>query len=439
MGTREKTRVSGPIGILLVEDEPAIRLLLKRWIDRAFDAQVWEASDGLQALERISEGGVELVILDLNMPVLNGIDMLRLLQSDPARDRLEVVIASEVANQDSVREAIELGVSDYLLKPLQYDWVTQRLRLAAERIQVRRFRHAEHDSDGRMRVLVADADPNYGQFAESTLSTDFAVVIARTVAEVLVKTLRTRPDVILLGGNLPGLRVEFLIERLDKLPGGKAPVVYELASGREKPSVSAFQGVIGRSFVPENLKADLVSQLQGGAAPVRGLLSWIGGVTPEIDTALFQALGMMTGHEPKAASAPEPGWAEVFGSILIESDEGEFELSLQLDCGLRFASALMASMLGEDPDAVGEPTVDEVELDAVQEILNVVAGRIKNSCLERQVPVTIGLPQVGREQPPKQELTPGSTEKYFSWRDSYVFRLALMVRSKSKPDEVVAA
>jgi|GEM_PF-1368871 len=439
MGKQETATASGPVGILLVEDEPAIRLLLKRWIERAFDADVWEASDGLQGLGRISEGGVELVISDLNMPVLNGIDMLRLLQSDPARDRIEVVIVSEVANQEAVREAIELGVSDYLLKPLQYDWVTQRLRLAAERIQARRSRYAERHSDGRTRVLVADADPNYCQFVESTLSSAFSVVIARTVAEALVKTLRTRPDVILLSGNLPGLRAEFLIERLGKLPGGKLPLIYELASGREEPSVPAFQGVIGRSFVPENLTADLMGLLQGDSAPARGLLSWIGGVTPEIDTALFQALGMMSGQEPKVVSGPEPEAADVFGSILIESDEGEFELALQLDCRLLFASALMAAMLGEDPDAVEQSADDEVELDAVQEILNVVAGRIKNSCLERKVPVTIGLPQVSREARPKQELTPGSAEKYFCWREAHVFRVALIVRLKQERDAVVTA
>lgn len=440
MGTQDETTgPSNPIGVLLVEDEPSVRLLLKRWVECSFDAEVWEASDGLQAIERISEGGVELIISDLNMPVLNGIEMLRLLQADPARDRMEVVIASEVANQDSVREAIELGVSDYLLKPLQYDWVTPRLQAAADRILARRSRFSDVNDDGLTRVLVADADPNYCQFAESTLSTGFTVVTARTVAEVLVKTMRTKPDVILLGENLPGLRTDFLLERVRTLPGANAPTVYELVSERDEPSSDGFEGVVRRSFVPENLRADLTSLLQGDAVPARGLLSWIGGVIPEVDTALYQALGMLTGEEPKTAEPPEPGAAELFGQIAIESDEGEFALVLRLDCELPFASALMATMLGEDPDAVEQPAPEEVQLDSVQEILNVVAGRIKNSCLERQVPVTIGLPQVECEAPPEQEMPPGSVEKYFSWREKHIFRFALIVAAKTKQEEEVVA
>ena len=163
-----------PIEILVVDDEPSIRLLLKRWIERSLTAKVREASDGLQALEQVSQGGVEMVISDINMPVLNGIDMLSLLQADPGRKRLEVLIASQVSAEDKVRQAIELGVSDYLLKPLQYDWVIQRLKRAAERIYERRQTPGANGDNSRTRVLVADADPNYCAFAESALETDFS-------------------------------------------------------------------------------------------------------------------------------------------------------------------------------------------------------------------------------------------------------------------------
>lgn len=426
---------SGPIGILLVEDEPAVRLLLRRWIERALTAEIWEAGDGLQALETIAEQRIELIIADVKMPLLNGLEMLMLLRSDPSFDRVEVLVASEVAERESVKEPIELGVSDYLLKPLQYDWVTQRLRLAAERILALRNLDRDDVDRSRTRVLVADADPNYCQYAESAFSGEFSIRTARTVPETLVKALRFKPDAVLLGTNLPGLKIEFLVDRLTKLTGMESTLVYELTSDRSEPSDPAIRSVIHRSFVPENLRGELLSALGGGPAPQRGVLSWVGGLTPELDTAFFQALGMMTGQEPVRLDAPIDQEPKLFGSITIDSDDQEFEMRLRLDGQPEFAGALQAAMLGEDPD---QPLDGEPEVDGLQDVLNVVAGRIKNSCLGRKIAVTIGLPVVGPEAC-QQRKAQSTVERTYQWRERHQVRLTLLVATKPRAEDVHAA
>lgn len=418
------TDLSSPIEILLVDDEPSIRLLLRRWIERSLDAKITEVSDGLQALEEIANGHTELMILDLNMPVLNGIDTLRLLQADSARDRIEVVIASEVAAEERIREVISLGVSDYLLKPLQFDWVTQRLKLASERIHRRRQATGTQIDRSRTRLLIADPDPNYCQFAESTLSASFSVAFAHTVAETLVKTLRFQPDAILLSPTIPGLRMDFLADRLKALPGAGEPPLYEIvAPGVTEPSNAAAKGVIPRSFVPETLRAELLSLLRGGPAPERGVLGWASGLAGELTTALFQALGMMTGAEPLELKTPPPDLKPVvFGRIDIIPEDGSFEMELRLESQGPFAGALLAAMLGEEESA---DTEEAPPLDAVQEILNVVAGRVKNSCLERKVAVNIGLPEVGMTPLPSAKAH-CEIDRYFRWKGSHEFRLMLL-------------
>jgi CheY-like chemotaxis protein len=333
---------------------------------------------------------------------------------------MEVLVASQVANEEKVRQAIALGVSDYLLKPLQYDWVIQRLKRAADRIYDRRRTAGKYADSSRTRVLVADADPNYCAFAESTLSADFTIEASRTMAETLVKTLRFRPDVLLFCPEMPGLNARFLLERLGSLPGNDPPQVYELKTGGGEPSAEGVSGVIARTFVPETLRSQLISLLRGGEAPDHGVLGWASSLKSEMRTALFQALGMLTGVEPEpVANPPAQGSGGAYGWIAIDADDGDFTMRLDLESGRDLPLGLMAAMLGEAPAA---DDGSEPPLDAIQEILNVVAGRLKNSCLERKIDVSIGLPTTGFQPPPEREAQFEHGE-WFRWNGGSPFRV----------------
>ena len=421
---------SRPLEILIVDDEPSVRMLLKRWIQRSMHANVLEAGNGLEALEQIAQGEVEMVVSDINMPVLNGIEMLSLLQADPSRKRLELLIASQVSQEGKVSKAIELGVSDYLLKPLQHDRVIERLKHAAERIYERRKNQLGVDSGARMRVLVADPDPNYCALAESALAADFQIQSARSVAETLVRTLRFRPDLILLNPRLSGLDIPFLFDRLAALPGHKPPMVYLLSADPDERSVEGIDGVVVRSFVPENLQSDLVGLLRNGHIPEHGVLAWAASLGGEMTTALYQTLGMLTGVEPHPAEEPETAPAENFGWIEITADGGDFSMRLEVACGADLPEALTSGMLGgekvETPESMSP-------LDGLSEVLNVIAGRLKNSCLERQIEVSSGLPVTGTEPPPPRRALV-EHEKWFRWGECAPFRLKLDARpSRAKP------
>lgn len=404
--------LSSPVRILIVDDEPSVRLLLRRWIESSLDAEISEAQDGLQALEKVAEGGVEILVSDINMPVLNGIDMLSLLQADPARHSMEMLIVSQVTSEEKVQQAIALGVSDYLLKPLQRDWVIRRLQAAAERVGARRRSASDPSNRPKTAVLVADADPNYCAFAEASLSGPYHVETARSMAETLVKTLRGRPDVVLLSTALPGPSVEFALDRIRGVAQSDPPRVYLLgedAPPAEPPDGAA--GLLSRSFVPETLRKELAGALSGGRAPSRGVASWDEFLGAELLAATSQAFGMMAGEEPEerdAAGDPPPG--ELQGWIDLASDQGEFQMRLELTCAESLAAALTRAMLGEEL-----PPGEAPPLDALQEVLNVIAGRIKNACVERRLPTSIGSPQVGREPAPDFGEAQLVIAKRFEW------------------------
>lgn len=112
-------------GVLLVDDENDFRdTLVKRLKKRQLNLR--EAENGKQAIEIVKEGGIDVVILDVRMPGLDGIQTLRMIkQTDPL---IEVVMLTGHANLEVAVEGMELGAFDYLMKPMDIDELVFKLQ-----------------------------------------------------------------------------------------------------------------------------------------------------------------------------------------------------------------------------------------------------------------------------------------------------------------------
>jgi len=103
---------------LIVEDSDDSRELLSRWLRRDFKFTVVESEDGEDGFEKALSMRPEVIFLDLMMPKLSGIEMLRKLRSNADIGDTPVVVISARKDSETVKEAIALGVSAYLLKPV---------------------------------------------------------------------------------------------------------------------------------------------------------------------------------------------------------------------------------------------------------------------------------------------------------------------------------
>jgi two-component system response regulator YesN len=105
------------VNVLVVDDEPIIRLGLRTLIDWESCGLVLcgEAADGVEAWEVISEGGVDIVVTDILMPRMDGLELVRKLKTSGADTA--VVVLSCLDDFDYVKEAMKHGASDYILKP----------------------------------------------------------------------------------------------------------------------------------------------------------------------------------------------------------------------------------------------------------------------------------------------------------------------------------
>lgn len=119
--------------VLVVEDERDIAALIKHALERGGDAQVSIVGSGDAAIRAIAETPPDLVILDLNLPVLSGLEVCRILRSREATARLPVImLTARTAETDRVT-GLDLGADDYVTKPFSLRELSARVRSVLRR------------------------------------------------------------------------------------------------------------------------------------------------------------------------------------------------------------------------------------------------------------------------------------------------------------------
>ena len=105
--------------ILIVEDSPTMRQLLVFALRRLKSVEIVEAQDGMDGLRKISSDHFDLALIDINMPVMDGLKLISLIRGEDSLKEIPiVVITTEGAKEDRDR-ALVLGANEYLTKPIQ--------------------------------------------------------------------------------------------------------------------------------------------------------------------------------------------------------------------------------------------------------------------------------------------------------------------------------
>ncbi len=114
--------------VLIVEDSPTMRQLLVFALRRLKDVEISEARDGMDGLRRISNDHFDIALIDINMPVMDGLKLISLIRGEESlKDIPIVVITTEGASEDRER-AIALGANEYLTKPIQANKVLEMVK-----------------------------------------------------------------------------------------------------------------------------------------------------------------------------------------------------------------------------------------------------------------------------------------------------------------------
>jgi two-component system, chemotaxis family, chemotaxis protein CheY len=121
------------IKVLVVDDFPTMRRIVKNLLKQLGYENIEEAEDGSQALTKLKGGGYGLVITDWNMPVMEGIDLLKHMRADDALKDMPVLMVTAEAEKDKVITAIKAGVDNYVVKPFTAEILKEKLEKIADK------------------------------------------------------------------------------------------------------------------------------------------------------------------------------------------------------------------------------------------------------------------------------------------------------------------
>jgi two-component system chemotaxis response regulator CheY len=117
------------LDVLIVDDSAAIRKILQRVLRQTEMpiGNIIEAGDGREALDALKAQKVDLILSDINMPNMDGIELLGQLKANEAWAKLPVIMVSTEGSQAKVLEAVELGAAGYVRKPFSADQIKEKL------------------------------------------------------------------------------------------------------------------------------------------------------------------------------------------------------------------------------------------------------------------------------------------------------------------------
>lgn len=120
------------VRFLVVEDSPTMRQLIAFALKRVHGSKIVEASDGIDALKKLSAQGFDLILTDINMPIMDGLKLVSLIKGDEQHKNIPIIIITTEGAEEDRRKGLALGADAYLAKPIQ---TAELLRLVNQYIK----------------------------------------------------------------------------------------------------------------------------------------------------------------------------------------------------------------------------------------------------------------------------------------------------------------
>jgi len=114
---------------IVVDDSRTTRLVLSKMLGE-IDVEVSTAGDGREALEVLEkEGAPDLMLIDWNMPVMNGYELVEAVRADSSYDSVRLMMVTTETGMENVMQALEAGANEYVMKPFTKDTILEKLAI----------------------------------------------------------------------------------------------------------------------------------------------------------------------------------------------------------------------------------------------------------------------------------------------------------------------
>ncbi|OAM88444.1 response regulator [Termitidicoccus mucosus] len=189
--------------ILTVDDSKTVRIIVKKAF-RLYDCDILEAANGVEGLAVASKESPDAILLDVTMPVMDGVEMLTRLKSDPALKNVPVVMLTAEGGRDNVLKIAKIGVRDYIVKPFKEDVLIQKVgRIIDLKPLDATPSKAKSILDEANLVVIEDKPAILQQIQDGLRHTPWKVHGMASTTEALDFCAKTPPDLVMVSLSLP--------------------------------------------------------------------------------------------------------------------------------------------------------------------------------------------------------------------------------------------
>ncbi len=426
------------MNVLVADDDPTTRALLKRILIRDFDCTVTEVENGLEALTRLDEQRYSILLLDVHMPVMSGLEALKAIRGS-AHSSLPVVMLTAERGAATVKRAVAFGIADYLVKPLRPKQIAARLEYVLHSLEPDARRQAGADPghltlDEHLTVLVAEGDPDYRQFLMDFFRPRCTALEASSGSDALTLCLKATPRLVFVGGELGIIDADTLVRRIrvtNALTDTRVIATVPRSRMAETQARGAYDGVIACSFVPEVFLEQFERLTVLAGTPAQALERVYPRFRMGLITATEQVFGMALSAQVELVAEPVNTTNETLATtLLLTAPAQRMTVVVTLQLPIDTADALTRRMRGCEES---ETLTDEDRAMTLAELLNMIVGRVQNSLAERGVPTEMGLPETGQRQAPVATDATGAALT-FETDDGLRFDLIVVARRPMSTD-----
>ncbi|MDH5445146.1 MAG: response regulator [Gammaproteobacteria bacterium] len=127
--------------IIVIDDVQMIRRALKTTLLKAGVTGIEEAKNGAEAIERLKEQQFDLIICDWEMPLVTGLETLRFVRKDEKHKDTPFIMVTSVADPEKIRQAMTVGVTDYIVKPVKPDLFLGKVMFILQKIKAEKMKN----------------------------------------------------------------------------------------------------------------------------------------------------------------------------------------------------------------------------------------------------------------------------------------------------------
>lgn len=389
--------------VLVCDDDAALRFVVKRWLTSTLGCVVSESCDGVEALSALDHEHIDLLLLDLELPRLSGVEVVEAIRESGSHADLPIVVLSNERRLEMIRQVVSLGVSDYLLKPLRAAVIRDRISPLLTRSRQRRratasaIRQLGPDTS----ALLVEGDGNFRHVFVSAAERFGPVATAQSGADGLAAFRAAPADIVFVGTDLGIVSAESMMRKIRDVAASVPSFICVSGLDAAAARAAGFDGALERTFQPDVISRGLQPYVRH-VGPLTELNECASGFEHSVDTAVPQVLGMMADLAVTGVSGP-----------VTLPEEGM--LSGQTTEVNRFSFSVVVGMSGEMAKAVASRMLccelaevdDECMKSTMGELSNMITGRVDTWLKERGLECRTTLPETRPITADDRAVTPG--------------------------------